>query len=88
MQTALRDRASRIGALVNEPPPPPAVNGPLRLYRELAAWWPLVDDPEDYAEQARLYGGLLSETCDAPIESLLELGSGGGNNALHLNSPW
>ena len=56
----------------------------MRLYSQLAAWWPLLDDPADYAEEAGVYGDLLAEACDAPIESLLELGSGGGNTASHL----
>ena len=56
----------------------------MRLYGELAEWWPLLDDPADYAEEAVVYGDLLAEACDAPIESLLELGSGGGNSASHL----
>ena len=56
----------------------------MRLYRELAAWWPLLDDPADYAEEAGVYGDLLAAACDAPIESLLELGCGGGNSASHL----
>ena len=55
-----------------------------RLYDELAAWWPLLDDPADYAEEAGVYGDLLAGACDRPIESLLELGSGGGNNASHM----
>ena len=54
---------------------------PMRLYGELAEWWPLLDDPADYAEEAALYGDLLAEACDAPIGSLLELGCGGGNSA-------
>ena len=56
----------------------------MRLYSDLAEWWPLLDDPADYAEEAGVYGDLLAEACDAPIESLLELGSGGGNSASHL----
>ncbi len=56
----------------------------MRLYSDLAEWWPLLDDPADYAEEAGVYGGLLAGACDAPIESLLELGSGGGNTASHL----
>ena len=56
----------------------------MRLYRELAAWWPLVDDPADYAEEAGVYADRLQEACDGPVESLLELGCGGGNTALHL----
>ena len=56
----------------------------MRLYSELAEWWPLLDDPADYAEEAVLYGDLLQEACDTPIESMLELGCGGGNSASHL----
>ena len=56
----------------------------MRLYSELAEWWPLLDDLADYAEEAALYGDLLQEACDAPIESMLELGCGGGNSASHL----
>ena len=55
-----------------------------RLYDELATWWPLLDDPADYAEEAGVYGDLLAGACDGPIESLLELGCGGGNNASHM----
>ena len=57
----------------------------MRLYDDLAEWWPLLDDPATaYAVEANLYADLLAEACDGPIESLLELGSGGGNNALHM----
>ena len=31
------------------------------MYGELAAWWPLLDDPADYAEEAGVYGDLLVE---------------------------
>ena len=59
----------------------------LRLYDELAAWWPLVGDAAtEYAAEAGVYADLLAEACEGPIESLLELGSGGGNNALHVGS--
>ena len=56
----------------------------MRLYSELAEWWPLLDDPADYAEEAGVYGDLLADACDGPIECLLELGSGGGSTASHL----
>ena len=55
-----------------------------RFYRDFAAWWPLVDDPAGYAEEAGVYGDLLVEGCDGPLDSLLELGCGGGNNASHM----
>jgi SAM-dependent methyltransferase len=58
-------------------------DGP-RFYRELATWWPLFSAPEDYAETATFYRELLTMACATPPHTLLELGSGGGNHALHL----
>jgi SAM-dependent methyltransferase len=55
-----------------------------RLYRELAAWWPLFSAPADYAEEAGIYRRLLAEAGRPPLRTVLELGSGGGNNASHL----
>jgi len=55
-----------------------------RLYRELASWWPLLSPPEEYLEEATFYRELLEAACAAPPRTLLELGSGGGNNASHL----
>ena len=55
-----------------------------RLYTDLSGWWPLLSHPDDYAEEAAAYADALEQTCDGPIASLLELGSGGGNNAFHL----
>jgi len=54
------------------------------LYTELAGWWPLMSAPADYREEADIYAGFLEDACDGPIGSLLELGSGGGNNASHM----
>jgi SAM-dependent methyltransferase len=54
------------------------------LYSEFAAWWPLLSAPSEYVEEAAFYQRLLLETCRRPCQSLLELGSGGGNNASHL----
>jgi len=53
-----------------------------KLYSELAPWWPLVSAPADYAEEASQYAELLTTACRP--ETILELGSGGGNNASHL----
>lgn len=55
-----------------------------RLYDELASWWPLLSSPEDYAGEAEFFRKILSESCFEPPGTLLELGSGGGNNASHL----
>jgi SAM-dependent methyltransferase len=57
-----------------------------KLYDELAAWWPLMSAPADYAEEAAFYAATLSAACDHPPRTVLELGSGGGNNASHLNA--
>jgi SAM-dependent methyltransferase len=57
-----------------------------RLYRELAAWWPLLSPPQGYFEEATFYRRLLEAACTPPPQSLLELGSGGGHNASHLKA--
>ena len=54
------------------------------LYGELAPWFHLLTAPEDYEDEAALYRKLLVETSDGRIQTVLELGSGGGNNASHL----
>lgn len=55
-----------------------------RLYADLAEWWPLLDAPEEYAPDAAFYGELLTRYADPAPITVLELGSGGGNNALHM----
>jgi trans-aconitate methyltransferase len=55
-----------------------------KLYSELAEWWPLVSAPADYAQEAGQYARLLSTPCHP--KRVLELGSGGGNNASHLKN--
>jgi trans-aconitate methyltransferase len=53
------------------------------MYTDLAAWWPLISPPEDYAEEAAFCAGVLA-SADIPVREVLELGSGGGHNAFHL----
>jgi SAM-dependent methyltransferase len=55
-----------------------------KLYGELAEWWPLLSPPEDYAEEAARYREVLAASADGQVREVLELGSGGGNNASHL----
>jgi SAM-dependent methyltransferase len=57
-----------------------------KLYRELASWWPLLSAPSDYAEEAAFYERTLREACARPVRTVLELGSGGGNNASFLKA--
>ncbi len=54
------------------------------LYGELAGWWPVLSDPAGYAEEAGFYARVLEEACSGPHRTMLELGSGGGNNASHM----
>jgi SAM-dependent methyltransferase len=42
--------------------------------------------PADYEEEAAFYLRTLVEACATPPRTLLELGSGGGNNASHLKA--
>ncbi len=59
---------------------------PARLYRELADWFHLLTPPEDYAEEAGFYADTLRGAAAHPLETVLELGSGGGNNASHMKA--
>lgn len=57
-----------------------------RMYDEFADWWPLLSAPGDYEEEAAFYAAALEAACDGPLGRVLELGSGGGNNASHLKA--
>ena len=57
-----------------------------RLYRDLAEWWPLLSAPEEYAEEAEEYRRLIDEASGGAAREVLELGSGGGNNASHMKA--
>jgi SAM-dependent methyltransferase len=57
-----------------------------KLYGELASWFHLLSSPPDYAEEAEFARGLIQEASVTPPLSILELGSGGGNNASHLKA--
>ena len=54
------------------------------LYGELAPWFHLLTPPEHYEEDAATVLRLLRANVAGPLETLLELGSGGGNTASHL----
>lgn len=55
-----------------------------RLYGDLAPWFHLLTAPEEYADEAEVYRGLLEDRADGEVRTVLELGSGGGNNASYL----
>jgi len=57
-----------------------------KLYSDLSSWFHLLSDPADYAEEAEFARGLLVDASSTVPVTLLELGSGGGNNASHLKA--
>jgi SAM-dependent methyltransferase len=58
----------------------------MKLYSELAEWWPTFSAPAEYREEAAFFARVLTESGDTPPRSVLELGAGGGNNASHLKA--
>ncbi len=58
----------------------------MKMYDDLAPWWPLLSPPSEYEEEAAFFGRTLADACATPPRTLLELGSGGGNNASHLKA--
>jgi len=54
------------------------------MYAELAPWFHLLTPPAEYADDSSAVLECLREHVEGPLETLLELGSGGGNTASHL----
>lgn len=54
------------------------------LYHELVPWYRLLDPPEEHADEAATYREAFERGASPPPQTLLELGSGAGHNALHL----
>ena len=55
-----------------------------RLYGDLAGWWQAISPPSEYAGEGALYVEMIRSATRRPVREVLELGSGGGNNALHM----
>jgi SAM-dependent methyltransferase len=55
-----------------------------KLYADLAEWWPIFSVPEEYRKEAAYFVRALNRSVEPAPGSVLELGSGGGNNAFHL----
>jgi SAM-dependent methyltransferase len=58
----------------------------MKLYDELADWWPLMSPPEEYEAEAGPVASLLSLNATTNRPRLLELGAGGGHLASHLKA--
>jgi SAM-dependent methyltransferase len=55
-----------------------------KLYTDLGTWWPLLSPPGDYLDEAHHFHQVLVAAGLPSAPTLLELGCGGGNNAVHL----
>ncbi len=56
------------------------------IYSEFVAWYPLFDPLAGHQEEALCYREAFLRNIEGKKESLLELGSGAGNNAYYLKS--
>ena len=56
----------------------------MKLYSDLAHWWPVFSPPSHYVEEAADLLPTLLAASDATPETMLELGSGGGSLAFHF----
>ncbi len=54
------------------------------MYTDNAPWFHALTAPEEYAEEAEIYRREIFSASHIPVREVLELGSGGGNNASHL----
>jgi SAM-dependent methyltransferase len=58
----------------------------MHMYSDLAPWFHLLTAPADYADEAAFVTRVVDEVVGPDARTLLELGSGGGNNASHLKA--
>jgi SAM-dependent methyltransferase len=58
----------------------------MHMYSDLAPWFHLLTHPSDYADEAAFVSRVVDDVGDGEARTLLELGSGGGNNASHLKA--
>ncbi len=56
----------------------------LRLYDDLAWLWPIWGDPEDYTDYCNHVTHVIREHAGIPVNSLLDIGCGGGKNVFNL----
>jgi len=54
-----------------------------RLYGEMAGWWPLISPLAEYADDAAVITAVFASAA-TPARTVLDLGSGGGHVAWHL----
>lgn len=62
----------------------PAAPLKLALYDELVPWYRLLDPIEDHGDEAEIFAAAFERATSGSCATLLELGSGAGNNAFHM----
>lgn len=55
----------------------------MKLYKELAEWWPLMSPHTEYEEEASIFLNIIHRY-HPDVKKALEFGSGGGSNAFYL----
>ena len=55
-----------------------------RMYADLAWTWPIISPPEDYIEEAEELHRILQAHAHIQVNTLLDLGCGGGHNDMTL----
>ena len=55
----------------------------MKLYKELAEWWPLMSPHTEYEEEATIYAEIIQRH-HPEVKEAVEFGSGGGSNAFYL----
>ena len=58
----------------------------MKLYDELAKFWPQMSSPEEFKHEAALFARVLNSSIKPAPRTLLELGGGSGFVASHLKS--
>ena len=58
----------------------------MKIYDELAEWWPVFSDQSDYRREASHFIRILRKATTPVPRTVLELGSGGGSSASYLKS--
>ena len=54
------------------------------MYKDLAWTWPIISPPADYEDEASQFITAIEKYAKIPVKTLLDLGSGGGHNDIHL----
>ena len=58
----------------------------MHMYSDLAPWFHLLTHPSGYWDEAAFVSRVVDDVAIGDARTLLELGSGGGNNASHLKA--